>query len=457
MSRGTILVIGVGGIGGPAAMALARPGGPSLRLVDPDVVESSNLPRQVLFLPDEVGQRKALLAARRLSGKGVSVEGVVDRFDESTASRLLRDVGVAIDATDGAATKDLVNSIVVEAGIPLVHAAAIQSEARLLEIPAGGRPCIACVFGYASESPDAAGDTCARVGVWPSVPGAIGALAAHAALARIAMPAARSNGLQVLDFATPRALSLGVRPDSACPACGAPRRRPNPVPHACAWAPEAFDEAVSERVVDLRLEQCPMNLFRAKMAIDATDSGVELELWLGAEGAETVPSGLAALGHRVLVAEPRATGLRLVVRRGGGASASSKFDEDWHRRYARQIVLPEVGEAGQRRIAGADVVIEGESEASATAALHLKAAGVGSIRVSAVRSDRARGAGRWTLSAGHLAGAIDRRTRQGGALARFDGAVAADALLRAIVLGTRAPAFIAVSDDGVVRSEPIST
>ena len=450
MSGGTILVIGVGGIGGPAAMALARPGAPPLRLVDPDVIETSNLPRQVLFDESEVGQRKALVASKRLSSKGAPVEGIVDRFDESTASRLLRSVSVAIDATDGAATKDWVNSLVVEAGIPLIHAAAIQSEARLLVVPAGGRACIACLFGYASESADSSGDTCARVGVWPSIPGAIGALAAHAALRRFESPGAPSNGLQVLDFSIPRALALGVRPDAACPACGASRRRPKPAPDACAPAPERFDDAPSSGVLDLRLEHCPMTLCRARAAIDAARSGTELEIWLGAEGAETVPSGLAAIGHRVLVAEPRATGLRIVARRGGVGAAAARFDEGWQRRFARQIVLPEFGEEGQRRIADAEVVVRGESEAGRTAELHLRAAGVRKIV-----EDRRTLPGHLTITAsGHR---INRPARALGPVARFDGAVAADALLRAIVSGTVATSRIDVSDEGVVRTERVFT
>ncbi len=448
MSAGTILVIGVGGIGGPAAMALARPGAPNLRLVDPDVVEPSNLPRQIAFGDGDVGQRKALVAAKRLAGKDVRVEGIVDRFDESTATRLLRDVSVVIDATDGAATKDLVNALVVEAGLALVHAAAIQSEARLLEIPAGGRPCIACLFGYASEDGDAAGDTCARVGVWPSIPGAIGALAAHAALRRIEHPSAPSNGLQVLDFASPRALSLGVRADASCPACGASRRRPRPVPDACAPASLPFDDAPPPGVLDLRLEHCPMNLLRARTAIDALRAGAELEIWLGSEGAETVPSGLAALRHHVLVAEPRTTGLRVVVRHRGGAANAPAYDPDRQRRFARQIVLPEFGEEGQRRIAAAQVTVRGESEAASVAALHLASAGIGHVI-----EERRSLPGRLMLVG--TSTSIDRPVRAAGPLARFEGAVAADALLRGIVSGSLADARIDVSDEGVVRTASV--
>lgn len=445
--HGTVLVVGAGGIGGPAALALAGTDVATIRLVDPDVVDTSNLSRQILYEDADVGSAKATVAARRLEGAGPRVEGRVGRFDETSAPGLLEGVDVVIDATDGAATKDLVSALVVEAGIPLVHAAAIGSEGRVLDGPAGGRPCIACLFGYASESGEAAGDTCARVGVWPAVPGAVGALAADAAMRRLEDPRAPSGGLVVLDFASPRALVLAAQPDPACPACGAKRRRPRPVADACGVGGPSSHAAAPAGVLDLRGESCPMNLLRARRAIDRMPPGGVLEIWLGAEGMQTVPGGLTTLGHAVLDSAPRGDGLHLVVRRRGGeAGARPAPDGDaWLRRFARQIVLPDLGEEGQRRIGGARVVVAGDGDAAEAAATHLRAAGA----LDVVRGPGPT-TGRLRIAAGPVS--VDAPVRPSGPLARFEGAALADASLRAIVRGEPPTRRIAVDGAGRVST-----
>jgi len=450
VSAPRILVIGVGGIGGPAALALAQAGDVALRVVDPDVVDVSNLPRQILFGDADVGREKARVAAERLGAMGAQVEAIVDRLDRSTAAGLFAGVAVAIDATDGAAAKDLVNATAIDAGVPLVHAAALSSEARLLDGPAGGAPCIACLFGYASESGETAGDTCARVGVWPCVPGAIGALAAHVAHERIARPSARSGGLRVLDFALPRALTLEAVPDAACPACGRGRRLPREVESTCRGGGVAPRAGAPPHVLDLRRESCPMNLLRARRAVDARAPGETLEIWLGAEGGDTVPSGLASLGHVIERVERAGDGLTLLVRRRGAAASADAGEERLLARFSRQIVLPDFGDEGQRRVLAARVVVEGGAEAGDAAAIHLQAAGVGAVER---RAGPAPGA--WGLRSDGVR--FRRPVRACGPLARFDGAVAADRLLRAIVTGRAGAATIEADAQGRVRSAPSTT
>ena len=138
--RGTVLVVGVGGLGTPCARSLADAGVEGLVLVDPDVVDLSNLPRQVLFEPGDVGRPKAEVAAARLAGPGRRVRAEVARFDATTAPRLLAGADVVVDATDGAASKDAVHGLAVAVGLPVVHAAALGSEGRVLDVAPGGRP-----------------------------------------------------------------------------------------------------------------------------------------------------------------------------------------------------------------------------------------------------------------------------------------------------------------------------
>jgi adenylyltransferase/sulfurtransferase len=360
-----------------------------LVLVDPDVVDASNLPRQVLYGPDDVGREKARVAAERLATTGVALEPVVGRFDEDSGPGLLARASVVVDATDGAAAKDLVNALAVRARVPLLHAAAIGSEARLLDVPAGGRPCLSCLFGSVAESPDAVGD-CASLGVWPAVPGFVGLLAAHAAPSRAAAPEDPSAGLRVLDLRDARAATLRPRADPDCAVCGAGARR-SVASSSRAARTDGASATAPAQALDLTQESCPTNLLRARRALERTPPGAVVEILLGEDGAGSVPDGLQALGHEVLAREPHGRGARVRVRAAGsgcasgavaGAAASPDPMEDaWLRRYARQVVLPEVGERGQRRWQDARVLVSGAGDAFTAAALFLAAAGVGTLRL----------------------------------------------------------------------------
>ena len=147
-----VLVAGAGGIGCPAAWALARAGVGRITILDPDVVELSNLPRQVLFTPDDLGRPKAPAAAAHLGGEAAGVVGFHEPLDDTNQAARLADVDVLVDATDGARTKDWLNQLAVRRGVPLVHAAGLRSEARLLAVPARGAPCLACLFGRLEEA-----------------------------------------------------------------------------------------------------------------------------------------------------------------------------------------------------------------------------------------------------------------------------------------------------------------
>jgi adenylyltransferase/sulfurtransferase len=315
-SKATALVLGVGGIGCPAALSLAEAGVGSLLLVDFDVVEPSNLPRQFLFREDDVGKPKAVVAAKRLARTGARADAVVGRFDEESGPALLARADVVVDALDGAASKDLANALAARAGKPFVHAAAIGHEGRVLDVPAGGAPCLACLFGTGAADE---GDSCASFGVVPTVTALVGFLAAKAALDRLLDPRAPSKGLRVIDLETGRGVTLEARADPACPACGSGRgaragsgERP---------ARTSARESVPAGALDLRSESCPTNLLLAKRAVERLAPGGEIEIWLGEEGAGTVPTGLRSAGHRLVEREERGGALRIRVRRVGGRAS----------------------------------------------------------------------------------------------------------------------------------------
>ncbi len=413
---GHVLVVGAGGIGCPVGWALAAAGVERITLIDPDVVALSNLPRQVLYAKSDVGQPKAPLAARRLGEWGSDVRGLHARLSHENVNRLLRGADVVIDATDSASTKDWLNAACVRLAVPLVHAAGLRSEGRLLVVPPGGEPCLTCLFGRLQ------GDlgSCADHGVWNGVVGIVGFLAAHHAV-MLLLREARPSTYQVLDFDTGRSVSLGASPDPRCPVCGIDAERIDemlPDADACA-APSDPGAAPPAATVDLREERCPMNLLRARRELEDAEAGSQVEFLLGAEGAETVPDGVRGLGHRVLSEEPVSAGLRLLVE-AGTAHATERLGESQLQQFARQVVLPGVGEQGQVRLAEGHLCVLGSGFAADAAAPYLDAAGLGGV---ALAPDASEG----SAVGGEIAGGIDplpvRRLQHGMGIQRGFGAV----------------------------------
>jgi molybdopterin/thiamine biosynthesis adenylyltransferase len=173
-----VLVVGVGGIGCPCAIALAR-AGVDLRLCDDDVVDATNLHRQILFDESSVGKPKLEEAARALRSFGdVDIELALTRFLPETARALLDGCDVVVEGADNFPTKFLVADACALAKVPVVHAAAVRLHGTVLAVGAKGKPCYRCVFE------DLPGDapTCETAGVLGPMVGVIGALQADLAL-----------------------------------------------------------------------------------------------------------------------------------------------------------------------------------------------------------------------------------------------------------------------------------
>jgi molybdopterin/thiamine biosynthesis adenylyltransferase len=221
---GAALIIGAGGLGSPAALALAAAGVTRLGVVDDDRVEATNLHRQVLFGDDDVGELKVVAFARALTRRhpALVVETYLARFDADTAAHLIDGYDVIVDGSDNFATKFLANDAAVLARRPLVHGAAVGLGGQLLTVPVGGRPCYRCLF---EEPPPAGvGPSCAEAGVLGPVPGVIGALQG--------VEAAR-----LLRSETPAFVGRLVQYDSQAMSFRVVRYNPNPVCAVC--GPEA--------------------------------------------------------------------------------------------------------------------------------------------------------------------------------------------------------------------------
>jgi molybdopterin-synthase adenylyltransferase len=223
LSRRRALVIGVGGLGCPAALALARAGVGTIGLVDPDVVEVSNLPRQTLYADADLGRPKVEVAAERLRAIAPAVRIVTTgaRFDANDAHRL-REFDVVLDGTDSIAAKFALSDAAVAAGVPLVHAGAIGFRAQLLTILPGATACYRCVFEEAPPPDDV--PSCSEAGVLGPVVALAGSLQAADAL-RVARgePPHFAGRLLSIELRTGTWRSIPVARSSHCAACGSGR------------------------------------------------------------------------------------------------------------------------------------------------------------------------------------------------------------------------------------------
>lgn len=208
-------VVGAGGLGGPLALALGA-AGIELVIVDPDVVEISNLHRQIQFTASDVGEAKAPVLAARVTRSGGRAKGYRLRWVAEDADDLSADSDVIVEGSDDPATKFAVADWAVARGKPYVIAAALRFGGNVL-VGAPGTACYRCLF----EEPVAA-DTCAAAGVLGPVVGAIGGAAAALALA-VARDPVRGNLGTLYAFddlrASPDPRIVRFSPRAGCSAC----------------------------------------------------------------------------------------------------------------------------------------------------------------------------------------------------------------------------------------------
>jgi molybdopterin/thiamine biosynthesis adenylyltransferase len=208
------VVVGAGGLGGPLALALGG-AGVELVVVDPDVVEVSNLHRQIQFTAADLGAAKAPTLAQRVVERGGRAKGYQLRWLADDADDLSAGCDLIVEGSDDPETKFAVSDWAVAHGVPYVIAAALQFGGNVM-VGAPGTACYRCLF----EEPVAAA-TCATGGVLGPIVGAIGGIAAALGLAVVRDPQHGTAGtLYVFDDlrmnADPRIVRFSPRAD--CPA-----------------------------------------------------------------------------------------------------------------------------------------------------------------------------------------------------------------------------------------------
>jgi molybdopterin/thiamine biosynthesis adenylyltransferase len=215
-----ILLVGLGGLGCPAALALVRAGVGELVLCDDDVVDEGNLHRQILYGPGDVGSDKlaaaqAALAADTLAS-GTRIRLVHQRFLPENARELVRSVDLVVEGADNFATKFLVADACFLERRPVVHGAAIRWVGTAWAVAAAGKPCYRCLF---EDLPAGAQASCDSAGVMGPVVGVVGALMAELAL-RVASSRPVYAELWSLDGKADALRKVPVSARSTCPLCG---------------------------------------------------------------------------------------------------------------------------------------------------------------------------------------------------------------------------------------------
>lgn len=217
-----VLVIGAGGLGSPALQYLAAAGVGTLGVIDHDVVENSNLQRQVIHTDDRIGMPKVFSAEMALKAQNpfVEIRPYNRRLTDEIVHELFADYDAVLDGTDDSDTRYLVNEAAVAAKLPLVSAAISQWEGQISVFdPARGTPCYRCVF----PEPAAPGlaPTCAEGGVLGPLPGVLGAMMAVETIKLLAGAGEPLHGrMLIYDALYADVRVIGIKRRDDCPVCG---------------------------------------------------------------------------------------------------------------------------------------------------------------------------------------------------------------------------------------------
>lgn len=217
-----VLIIGAGGLGAPAALYLAGAGVGHIMLADDDVVELSNLQRQIIHTTARLDQPKAVSAQQALNqlNPSVKIEPIVRRLLGSDLEAVVAQADLVLDCCDNFATRHAVNRACVLHGKPLISGAAIRfaGQVSVYDMRYSSSPCYHCLF---PEADDADEVSCATTGVLGPLVGIIGSMQAAEAIKLITgMGQLLTGRLLCLDALTMQWSSIGLQRDPECPVCG---------------------------------------------------------------------------------------------------------------------------------------------------------------------------------------------------------------------------------------------
>jgi adenylyltransferase/sulfurtransferase len=221
LKQASVLIVGLGGLGSPVAAYLAAAGVGRLGLLDDQLVEVSNLQRQVLFSERDLGRPKALAAAERLRSldANLGLEPIRDTFRPQTARQYALGYDLVVDGTDAFETKFLLNDTAVLLHRPLVHGAVLRWTGQVLTVLPGG-PCLRCLF-FDPPDPGVVA-TCEEAGILGATTGVIGSVQAEEVLKLLLGVGEPLRGrLFTHDGLSGEARVVPFSKDPSCPVCSA--------------------------------------------------------------------------------------------------------------------------------------------------------------------------------------------------------------------------------------------
>jgi len=216
-----VLCIGAGGLGSPSSMYLAAAGIGTIGMIDDDVVDATNLQRQILHNIERVGMHKIDSAEKTLRGLNPDVK--VDKHKARLTSDNVMDVlaryDVIVDGADNFQTRYLVNDAALKLGKPVVHSSIFRFEGQMTVFPANGSPCYRCL--YPEPPPPEEAPSCSEAGVLGVLPGIMGVLQANETVKLLlGLGETLAGRLLVFDALKTRFRELKLRRDPKCPTCG---------------------------------------------------------------------------------------------------------------------------------------------------------------------------------------------------------------------------------------------
>lgn len=215
-----VLCLGAGGLGSPSALYLAAAGVGTIGIVDDDVVDESNLQRQVLHNLDRVGKLKVESAQQTLQGLNpdVNVRCYPTRLDADNILEIAKDYDMIVDGADNFPTRYLVNDAALKLGIKVIHASIYRFEGQVTAFLPDQGPCYRCL--YPEPPPPGMAPSCQDAGVLGVLPGMIGTMQANEALKEIlGIGTSLSGRLLVFDALGTSTRVMKLRKDPSCPVC----------------------------------------------------------------------------------------------------------------------------------------------------------------------------------------------------------------------------------------------
>ena len=221
LKNGKVLIIGMGGLGSPAALYLAAAGVGSMVIADFDCLEVSNLQRQIAYKTSDIGADKVALMKTRMQqiNPEIRVRSINKEMDKKQLLMELMMVNLVLDCTDNMASRQMINSACVEAKVPLIVGAAIRFEGQLMffDHSREDSACYHCLFPNEDEQ----ALNCSNSGVIGPVVGTIGTMQALEAIKHITgLPSGIKNKLKLFDGKTLEWQTFAINKDAQCSVCG---------------------------------------------------------------------------------------------------------------------------------------------------------------------------------------------------------------------------------------------